>query len=141
MKQDVYKYYTRRPPVPGAIPNSPKPISVSSYDGPVNMGGCTVWGEVLYNAPLDADSVSAYELVADRHNRDVWNELCALADEVGEWEAKMLPEQKRLTWYYSDYGSYVPVDTASIEDFQKRKRIMDLAKKRNVPRQTLLRAL
>ena len=44
-----------------------------------------------------------------RHNPDIRREMDAQAQIVGTWEdAKRVPEQKRLTWFYPDFGSYVP---------------------------------
>lgn len=147
MSECVYKYYVRRPVVPGAVPNDGenKIVSVTNYDGPIRlspgMGIDTAWGEVLYASPLSEQAQEAFELVPDRHNCDVWNTLCELADAVGEWEAKNLPEPKRLTWFYSDFGSYVPNENAMVADLKKRKRIMELSQKKKVPSKTILAAI
>ena len=50
-----------------------------------------------------------YELRPSRHNPDIRREMDAQAKIVGAWEdAKRVPDQKRLTWFYPDFGSYVP---------------------------------
>jgi len=54
------------------------------------------------------DRVADYELRPSRHNPDIRREMDAQAQIVGAWEdAKRVPEQKRLTWFYPDFGSYV----------------------------------
>ena len=59
--------------------------------------------------PLLPCEVADYELRPSRHNPDIRREMDAQAQIVGTWEdAKRVPEQKRLTWFYPDFGSYVP---------------------------------
>ena len=49
-----------------------------------------------------------YELRPSRDNRDIRRQMDAQAQVVGKWEdAHHVPEQKRLTWFYPDFGSYV----------------------------------
>ena len=49
-----------------------------------------------------------YELRPARNNLDIRRQMDAQAQVVGKWEdAHRVPEQKRLTWFYPDFGSYV----------------------------------
>lgn len=67
------------------------------------------WGAIDYAQPLLPCEVADYELRPSRHNPDIRREMDAQAQIVGAWEdAKRIPEQKRLTWFYPDFGSYVP---------------------------------
>ena len=66
------------------------------------------WGEIDYAQQLLPCEVADYELRPSRHNPDIRREMDAQAQIVGAWEdAKRVPEQKRLTWFYPDFGSYV----------------------------------
>ena len=66
------------------------------------------WGEIDYAQPLLPCEVADYELRPSRHNPDIRRDMDAQAQIVGAWEdAKRVPEQKRLTWFYPDFGSYV----------------------------------
>ena len=45
----------------------------------------------------------------------------AQAQVVGKWEdAHHVPEQKRLTWFYPDFGSYVPKEYVTPEQLAAR---------------------
>ncbi len=49
-----------------------------------------------------------YELRPDRENLDIRRQMDAQAQVMGKWEdAHRVPDQKRLTWFYPDFGSYV----------------------------------
>ena len=49
-----------------------------------------------------------YELRPSRNNQDIRRQMDAQAQVVGKWEdAHRVPDQKRLTWFYPDFGSYV----------------------------------
>ena len=42
------------------------------------------------------------------NNLDIRRQMDAQAQAVGKWEdAHRVPDQKRLTWFYPDFGSYV----------------------------------
>ena len=50
-------------------------------------------------------------------------ELAAQAQVVGKWEdAHHAPEQKRLTWFYPDFGSYVVKEYVTPEQLSIRAR-------------------
>ena len=43
------------------------------------------------------------------------------ADQIGRWEKQhRVPEQKRLTWFYPDFGVYVPNDWVTPEEVAKK---------------------
>ena len=43
------------------------------------------------------------------------------ADTVGRWEdAHRIPERKRLTWFYSDFGMHVPNDWVSRSEIAEK---------------------
>ena len=53
-------------------------------------------------------------------------ELAAQAQVVGKWEdAHHLPEQKRLTWFYPNFGSYVAKEYVTPEQLAVRVRSIE----------------
>lgn len=112
-KVELYKYYsTQRPVDIGTYPKSPENplIGLTNYDSriPVEGGAFRAWGELSYAQPLTEKELYDYELRPARQNLDVRRTVDAQAQIVGKWEdAKRVPEQKRLTWFYPDFGSYV----------------------------------
>ena len=118
---DFYKYYsTQRPVDIGGFPR-PKdnlPVSVLNYPErrPVENGSFRAWGELLYLDPLTEKDISDYELRPAPDNVDVRRRMDEQVQTVGKWEdAKRVPEVKRLTWYYSDFGAYVPKEFVTPE--------------------------
>lgn len=115
-KKEEYKYYsTQRPVDIGTYPKSrDNPmIDFTNYDSriPVEGGAFRAWGEITYAKPLTEKQVADYELRPARENLDVRRTMDAQAQIVGKWEdIKRVPEQKRLTWFYPDFGSYVAKD-------------------------------
>ena len=66
------------------------------------------WGAIVYTQPLTEQELRDYELRPSRDNRDIRRQMDVQAQVVGKWEdAHHVPEQKRLTWFYPDFGSYV----------------------------------
>ena len=66
------------------------------------------WGEVVYDTPLSDGELRSYELRRSRNNLNRRRQMDAQAQVMGTWEdAHHVPEQKRLTWFYPDFGSYV----------------------------------
>lgn len=112
-KKEEYKYYsTQRPVDIGTYPKSRENpmIGFTNYDSriPVEGGAFRVWGELIYDKPLTEKELNDYELRPARENLDVRRTMDAQAQIVGKWEdAKRVPYQKRLTWFYPDFGSYV----------------------------------
>ena len=112
-EQETYKYYsTQRPIDVGTYPNSRfnGVVEMTIYPERWRVEGeaFRAWGEIDYAQPLLPCEVADYELHPSRHNPDIRREMDAQAQIVGAWEdAKRVPEQKRLTWFYPDFGSYV----------------------------------
>ncbi len=62
-----------------------------------------------------------YELRPARENLDIRRQMDAQAQVVGKWEdAHHVPEQRRLTWFYSDFGSYVAKEYVTPERLAAR---------------------
>ncbi len=130
MEQELYKYYsTHRPVDLGTYPkpDDNKPVEILNYDKdgriPVEGGVFEAWGELIYAKPLTAEQQSDYELRPSRDNPDVRRVMDAQAQVVGEWEQRNhVPETKRLTWWYSDFGSYVPGDFVTPEQLAEQYR-------------------
>ena len=112
-KKEEYKYYsTQRPVDIGTYPKSRENplIRLNNHDEriPVEGGAFRAWGELFYAQPLTERQISDYELRPARQNLDVRRTMDAQAQIVGKWEdARRVPDQKRLTWFYPDFGSYV----------------------------------
>ena len=105
-EQETYKYYsTQRPIDVGTYPNSRfnGVVEMTIYPERWRVEGeaFRAWGEIDYAQPLLPCEVADYELHPSRHNPDIRREMDAQAQIVGAWEdAKRVPEQKRLTWFY-----------------------------------------
>ena len=66
------------------------------------------WGAITYAHPLTEREMQDYELRPSRNNLDIRRQMDSQAQVVGKWEdAHRVPDQKRLTWFYPDFGSYV----------------------------------
>lgn len=126
MEQELYQYYsTQRPVDIGTYPKPAdnRPVEIVNYDQriPVENGAFQAWGALTYAAPLTAEQMAHYELRPSRTNLDVRRTMDAQAQVVGEWEKRNhIPEAKRLTWWYSDFGSYVPGDAVTPEQLAER---------------------
>ena len=129
-EQETYKYYsTQRPIDVGTYPNSRfnGVVEMTIYPERWRVEGeaFRAWGEIDYAQQLLPCEVADYELRPSRHNPDIRREMDAQAQIVGAWEdAKRGPEQKRLTWFYPDFGSYVSKEhitpeqlAAAVDDF------------------------
>jgi len=128
MKQEQYKYYsTQRPIDLGTFPKPADnpPLTFTNYDEriPVEHGAFLAWGELLYANPLTARQASDYELRPAPGNPDIRRVMDEQAQTVGKWEAqKRVPDTKRLTWWYPDFGSYVPKEYVTPEQLDVRYR-------------------
>ena len=111
--KETYLYYsTQRPIDIGTYPKSyfNRPIHMDIYAGRQQVPGeaFQAWGAITYAQPLTEQELRDYELRPSRNNLDIRRQMDAQAQVVGKWEdAHHVPEQKRLTWFYSDFGSYV----------------------------------
>ena len=112
-KAQEYKYYsTQRPVDIGTFPKDKDnpPIRIENYEGRIWVENDTrlAWGELAYAQPLSEKELYNYELKPSRDNPDMRRVMDAQAQVVGKWEdAHRVPDQKRLTWFYPDFGSYV----------------------------------
>ena len=124
MKQKIYRYYsTQRPVDIGTYPKSAgKPICIHNYDNRIRIEpwGFLAWGYLEYAAPLDARQADDYELRPSPENPDVKEKMNEQAQVVGAWEKKRrVPEIRRLTWWYPDFGVYVPNQFISPEKLEE----------------------
>lgn len=113
---EVYKYYsTQRPVDIGTFPKTENgPTKIVNFDQheSVENGRFQAWGYLLYHAPLTEKQINDYELRAAPGNPDQLHltpeQLEQQVQAVGKWEqAKHVPDAKRLTWWYPDFGSSV----------------------------------
>lgn len=125
-KKEEYKYYsTLRPVDIGTFPETRENplLRLNNYDEriPVEGGAFRAWGELFYAQPLTERQISDYELRPARQNLDVRRTMDAQAQIVGKWEkANHIPDQKRLTWFYPDFGSYVVKEFVTPERLAER---------------------
>lgn len=117
---EVYKYYsTQRPVDLGTFPKlDTGPLAILNYEQRQLVENDTVWawGSLTYAAPLTQKQMEDYELRPSRQNLDVRRRMDAQAQTVGKWEdSRRVPDGKRQTWYYTDFGSYVPKEFVTPE--------------------------
>jgi hypothetical protein len=126
---EVYKYYsTQRPVDIGTFPNTDNgPIEIVNFDRreSVENGKFQAWGYLLYHAPLTEKQANDYELRAAPGNPDQMRlapeQLEQQVQIIGKWEqAKHIPDVKRLTWFYSDFGSFVKKEFVTDEQLSER---------------------
>lgn len=141
--KETYKYYsTQRPIDLGTYPKSyfNRPIHMDIYPGRQQVPGESfqAWGAILYAQPLTGQELQDYELRPSRGNLDIRRQMDAQAQVVGKWEdAHHVPEQKRLTWFHPDFGSYVPnyfVTPEQLADFAGGVERQEAAKARKEAR-------
>lgn len=118
-----YLYYSAQRPVDiGTFPKfADEPVSVENFDGRkyVDGGAFQAWGVLTYTMPLTQKQIDDYELRAASGNPDNTRQapaqLAAQLDVIGKWEkAKRIPDARRLTWFYSDFGEYIKNDFVSL---------------------------
>ena len=126
---DVYKYYsTQRPVDIGTFPKTGSgPAEIVNFDQreSVENGKFLAWGYLLYHAPLTEKQMANYELRAAPGNSDRFRltpeQLEQQTQVVGKWEqAKHIPDAKRLTWWYPDFGVFVKNELVSDAELSKR---------------------
>jgi hypothetical protein len=97
----------------------------------VEHGRFQAWGYLLYTAPLTEKQTDDYELRAAPGNPDQLRlspeQLEQQVQAVGKWEqAKRIPDVKRLTWWYPDFGSFVKKEFVTDQELSERyEKIMD----------------
>jgi hypothetical protein len=126
---EVYKYYsTQRPVDIGTFPKTENgPAEIVNFDQreSVENGKFLAWGYLLYHAPLTEKQMSDYELRAAPGNPDRFRltpeQLEQQTQVVGKWEqAKHIPDARRLTWWYPDFGVFVKNELISDMELSKR---------------------
>lgn len=126
---EVYKYYsTQRPVDIGTFPKTENgPTEIVNFDQRrgVENGKFLAWGYLLYRAPLTEKQIANYELRAAPGNPDRFQltpeQLEQQAQVVGKWEqAKHIPDVKRLTWWYPDFGAFVKNELISDAELSQR---------------------
>jgi len=126
--KETYKYYsTQRPIDMGTYPKSyfNRPVHMDIYFNRQQVQGeaFQAWGAITYAQPLTEQEMRDYELRPSRENLDIRRQMDAQAQVVGKWEdAHHAPEQKRLTWFYPDFGSYVVKEYVTPEQLSIRAR-------------------
>ena len=124
--KETYKYYsTQRPIDIGTYPKSyfNRPIHMDVYFTRQQVPGeaFQAWGAIVYAQPLTDREMRDYELRPARENLDIRRQRDAQAQVVGKWEdAHHVPEQRRLTWFYPDFGSYVAKEYVTPEQLAAR---------------------
>lgn len=126
--KETYKYYTTQRPIGiGTYPNSyfNRPVHMDLYFTRQEVTGeaFQAWGAITYAQPLTEREMQDYELRPSRENLDIRRQMDAQAQVVGKWEdAHHVPEQRRLTWFYPDFGSYVAKEYVTPEQLTARAR-------------------
>jgi len=118
-----YYYSTQRPIDIGTFPKfANEPVSIDSFDSriAVENGLCRAWGVLTYTMPLTQKQIDGYELRAASTNPDYTGiapkQLEAQLEVVGKWErAHHVPDIRRLTWFYSDFGVFIKNDGVTRE--------------------------
>ena len=129
--EKTYKYFLLcRPASIGTFPQPPDnpPVEIVNYrsDGRVWQECSTVlaWGEVIYKKPLTEAEITAYQLQPSRCNPDIAKVMYEQAQTIGPWEVKnKVPEQRRLTWWYPDFGEYVVKEVVTPQQLAEQYRI------------------
>ena len=97
--KETYKYYSTQ-----------RPIDIGTYPK-----------SYFNRPPLTDREMRDYELRPARENLDIRRQMDAQAQVVGKWEdAHHVPEQRRLTWFYPDFGSYVAKEYVTPEQLAAR---------------------
>ena len=126
---EVYKYYsTQRPVDIGTFPKTEnEPAEIVNFDQreSVENGRFQAWGYLLYHAPLTEKQMADYEFRAAPDNPDQFRltpeQLEQQAQVVGKWEQERhIPDTKRLTWWYPDFGVFVKNELISDAELSGR---------------------
>lgn len=129
--KETYKYYsTQRPIDIGTYPKSyfNRPLHMDIYPTRQQVPGeaFQAWGVITYAQPLTDREMQDYELRPSRENLDIRRQMDAQAQVVGKWEdAHHVPEQRRLTWFYHDFGCYVAKEYVTPEQLTTRVRSVE----------------
>ena len=97
------------------------PISYANLNSSYWQSHFYAYGRLPYAQPLTDREMQDYELRPARENLDIRRQMDAQAQVVGKWEdAHHVPEQRRLTWFYPDFGSYVAKEYVTPEQLAAR---------------------
>lgn len=135
----LYKYYsTQRPVDIGTFPKPTHnaPDEIVNYDQrvPVEGGTFQAWGHLTYTRPLTEKQAAEYELRPAPDNPDLRRLMEEQTQAVGQWEdSRHIPDQKRLTWFYPDFGSYVLKEFVTPEKLAAAAKSIEAAKYRTKP--------
>ena len=124
-----YRYYSTQRPVD--INTFPKteggPIRYVNFDKReyVENASLRTWGYLAYDTPLTPKQMDDYELRAATDNPDNIRvsayQLEAQIQTVGKWEkAKHVPEIRRYTYWYPDFGVYVRKEQVKEDQIAQR---------------------
>lgn len=101
-------------------------MEIYTARNPVEGEVFRAWGEIIYSQPLTGEEIRQYELKPSRHNKDMREWMERQTQAVGKWEkTKRIPESKRFTWYYSDFGCYALKEFVTPEQLSERARIVE----------------
>lgn len=119
----LYRYYSAQRPIDiGTLPKTGSPpVTVVSFESraPVERGRFMAWGYAEYLSPLTETQIDAYELRPACNNPDRVK-LERQARIVGKWEqAHRIPDARRLTWWYPDFGVFVVKEFVTAERLNK----------------------
>jgi hypothetical protein len=122
---EIFKYYsTQRPVDIGTFPKTgggPRDIVNFDRREAVEQGRFMAWGYLEYSAPLTEKQMDDYDLRAAPDNPDVKKRMAEQAQAVGKWEKQhRVPDGKRLTWWYPDFGVFVPKEYVTAEQMNER---------------------
>jgi len=124
-ERGAYKYYsTQRPVDIGTFPKTDNaPVRIVNFEEreSVEQGHYRAWGYLVYDTPLTEKQIDDYELRAAPDNPDVKDRMREQAQVVGKWEqAKRIPDIKRLTWWYPDFGDFIKKEFVTPEQMTER---------------------
>ena len=122
---ETYRYYsTQRPVDIGTFPKTEGgPTHIENFDKrqPVERGRFQAWGYIEYTAPLTKRQADDYELRSASGNADLKKRMEEQTQVVGKWEqANNIPDVRRHTWWYSDFGMFVAKDFVTPEQMEQR---------------------
>ena len=126
--EEQYKYFsTQRPVDIGTFPKpyGNPPVKITNYDRTgrvwVENGTILAWGELIYDEPLTAREMAAYELKPSRYNPDVARTVHEQAQVIGAWEVKNnILEHRRLTVWRPNMGVYAAKEYVGLKELAER---------------------
>ena len=125
---ESYKYYsTQRAVSIGTFPKTEAgPNNIVNFDrrSLVEHDRFMAWGYLEYSAPLTKKQMDDYELRPAPGNPDR-RRMEEQAQVVGKWEqAHRIPDTRRLTWWYPDFGVFVVNESVTPERLAKQHNLI-----------------